>query len=170
MRYKQGCESPRPKPASVVLPRVYSLPCPMHPNDTGLPKAPKRCGECLRINRRARFAAMGDSVGSRYATLRWHALQHGREFTLTEIQYGAIVVLPCVYAYTAINGLIRAKVGIDRRDSTLGYTYENSQPCCGRHNLLKSDMLTHEQTVDAVQRYQIPCGSTGSGRKKIQNT
>jgi hypothetical protein len=167
MRHKMGNESPRVKPASVTLPRVYSLPCPVHPNDMGLPKAPKRCGECLRVNRRARFAAMGESIGSLYASTRNRANKHGYEFTLTEIQFGHILSLPCVYAYTAINGLIRAKVGIDRKDSSKGYTYENSQPCCPRHNLFKSNILTHEQASDAIQRYRIPCGSCNAGRKRI---
>lgn len=163
-RIKVYSERPRRVPETVLLPRVHSIPCPAHPTDLGLPSNRKRCAECMRIQRRARFAAIGESVGSRYSTARWHADKRGLEFTLTESQYAALVSRPCVYAYSPINGPIRASIGIDRRDNTVGYTFENSQPCCGRHNRLKGDM-THEQTVDAVQRYQIPCGATG-GRKR----
>ncbi len=166
-RFKVYSERPRRVPESIVLPRNHSLPCPIHPDDRGQTANPKRCAECMRIQRRARHAAIGEAVGSKYATKRYQAMQQGVEFTLTEIQYGHLLTLPCVYAYTAINGPTRASVGIDRRDNTQGYTYENSQPCCGKHNLFKSDMLSHEQMIDAVQRYQIPCGSTGSGRKRI---
>jgi len=56
---------------------------------------------------------------------------------------------------------------LDRRDSTQGYIPGNVQPCCGRHNLLKSDILTHSQTMETLWRYQIPCGGTGAGRKRI---
>jgi hypothetical protein len=158
----------RPRPKGLTLPKIHSLPCPNHPSDAGQKSNPKRCAECMRVQRRARFAAIGEPVGSLYASARWHAKNRGIEFTLTIHQFKALRERPCVYAYTAINGPIRATVGIDRIDSTRGYTPENSQPCCGRHNLLKSDMLTHEQTIDAVSRYRIPCGTTGAGRKKIQ--
>jgi hypothetical protein len=121
----------------------------------------------MRVQRRARFAAIGESTGSLYSSARWHAKNRGSEFTLTIHQFKALRDQQCVYAYKGMIGAIRAGVGIDRIDSTQGHTPENSQPCCGRHNLLKSDMLTHEQTMDAVQRYAIPCGSTGGGRKRI---
>jgi hypothetical protein len=148
------------------FPPIHALPCPLHPDNAGMKSAPKRCSECMRIQRRARHAAIGEPIGSLYASARHQATLRGLEFTLTIHQFKALREQPCVYAYTAIIGPIRAMVGIDRRDSSAGYTPENSQPCCGRHNLLKSDMLTHEQTLDAVSRYQIPCGNTGAGRKR----
>jgi hypothetical protein len=110
---------------------------------------------------------MGEPIGGLYASARWHAKHRGIEFTLTIHQFKALLDSPCVYAYNPPNSGNRARVGIDRIDSTQGYTPANTQACCGRHNLLKSDMLTHEQTVDAVTRYQIPCGSTGAGRKRL---
>lgn len=38
---------------------------------------------------------------------------------------------------------------------------ENSAPCCYRHNMLKSDVLTYEQTIEVSNRYGIECGNKG---------
>lgn len=148
---------PRKRPTGLELPKMHLRPCPIHPDDTGMASAPKRCAECMRIQRRARFAAMGEAIGSLYATHRYQARARGHEFTLTLERFKYLVSQPCVYGYSPANSGNHAKVGLDRRDNSKGYTHENAQPCCGRHNLLKS-VLTHEQTLDAVHRYKIPCG------------
>jgi len=154
----------RPRPTGASIPKAGSLPCVLHPN--ALPYKSKgngnRCSECFRIQRRARFDAMGDSIGTRYANARWQASRREQDFDITIEQYSEIIARPCVYAIHPND----VQSGIDRKDSGKGYTLENCQPCCPRHNLFKSDILTHEQALDAVKRYAIPCGTNGAGRKR----
>jgi hypothetical protein len=149
------------------MPKINSLPCPLHPGM--VPYASilfngNRCPECQRIARRARYAAKGESGGSKYATARASAERKGWDFTITRTEFEEIIARPCVYQY---NGPPASSTGIDRIDSTKGYVSGNCQPCCGKHNQFKSDVLTHDQMQDAVQRYNILCGNNGAGRKRI---
>jgi hypothetical protein len=54
---------------------------------------------------------------------------------LSEEDYHSIKSKPCY-----ICGYNKTKVGIDRYDPSIGYTKENSHPCCFPCNLMKSDM------------------------------
>jgi hypothetical protein len=56
-------------------------------------------------------------------------------FELTPLDYHTIKSKPCY-----ICGYNKTKVGIDRYDPSIGYTRENSHPCCFPCNLMKSDM------------------------------
>jgi hypothetical protein len=40
----------------------------------------------------------------------------------------------------------------------------NVQPCCARHNLMKSDIWTHEEMRAILRLYPKPCGD--KARKK----
>jgi hypothetical protein len=102
----------------------------------------------------------------RYSVARYRAQHRGIPFTLTFEQYCAIISQPCVYG---VRSESRPDIltGIDRRDSELGYTLENSQPCCARHNLAKSDIFTHEQMLAISHQYGIQCGNTRTTRKVV---
>jgi hypothetical protein len=87
-------------------------------------------------------------------------------WSLTYEQWSGIVARPCVYRIDSLispDSVIRT--GIDRIDSSLGYTVENTQPCCAAHNMLKGEWLTHEQALDIITRNRIPCQNTKGGRK-----
>src|ERR1017187_9692969 len=103
-------------------PKIHGLPCSLHPEDKGWPSNPKRCAECFRIARRHRYADQGETANSRYATARASAERRGLEFSLTLEEFGRILALPCVYQYGA-----PAPTGIDRIDSSKGYTPRNCQ-------------------------------------------
>jgi hypothetical protein len=64
----------------------------------------------------------------------------------------------------AINPQSDIKVGIDRKNNEPYYDVSNSQPCCLSHNAFKSKVLSHDQMLTVVRRYQIPCGDTLAGR------
>ena len=154
------------KKMCIDIPKAGSRPCSLHPEDIGVPSHLKRCGECLRIQRRVRHALNGELPSTVYKDAKGSARRRGIEFTLTFKQFDRIIHSPCVYQYgAAISGI--GRMSIDRIDPSKGYTPKNSQPCCSRHNLMKSNILTHEQMMDAVSRYSIACGSCGAGRKRI---
>lgn len=52
--------------------------------------------------------------------------------------YNKIVHSPCVFGGGSREQGIR--IGIDRKDSSKGYTPDNVQPCCTRHNIMKGSI------------------------------
>ncbi len=91
---------------------------------------------------------------ARYSSTRKGARRRGIPFELTLDQFVEIVSSPCVYAIDSEEGI---RYGADRKDNSLGYTRENCQPCCFWHNHVKSDVFTHEQMLDIVQKFSIHC-------------
>jgi hypothetical protein len=159
------------KPRRAGLPKAGSRPCALHPDDPGLPSYPARCNACKNAYHRARSAVYGYTPGTRYGVTRAAARKRGLDFTITLAEYKHLVSQPCVYQCTDTNtdsGEI-IRIGLDRIDSNKGYTIDNVQPCCARHNLFKSDFLNHEQALDAVYRYRIVCGNTMGGRHRLNS-
>lgn len=85
------------------------------------------------------------------------AKKHGRTFELSFEEFVAMSVMPCVYC-----GRERASVnkygqeefrynGLDRIDSSEGYTKDNTVSCCKHCNTMKSD-LTLVEFFDQVER------------------
>lgn len=77
------------------------------------------------------------------------------ENNLSFDNYVDICSKPCVYCglmdvkkYS--NGAVISFNGVDRIDSNIGYTLENSQPCCGRHNLAKRT-FSHEDYIKDIK-------------------
>ena len=141
---------------------IEYCPCPRHVG--ALPNKDGRCSECMRVNRRKHYREHGESLVARFGSFACHARMRGIPCTLTFDQWQAIVSLPCVYAGVPDSDI---RSGVDRIDSSMGYTEGNSQPCCAKHNLLKSDILTHEHARETILRYGIPCGNSLGGRPRI---
>jgi len=158
------------KPRRAGLPKAGSRPCALHPDDPGLPSYPARCNACKNAYHRARSAVYGYTPGTRYGVTRAAAGKRGLDFTITLAEYKHLVSQPCVYQCTSTSDSGQTlQIGLDRRDSSRGYTIDNVQPCCSRHNNVKGDWFTHEQMLDVVYRYKIPCGSTDCGRKRLDS-
>lgn len=66
------------------------------------------------------------------------------ETTIINEQFVEITSKPCTYCGNVSNN------GIDRIDSSKGYTIENSQSCCSRCNVMKMDM-THNDFINHIQ-------------------
>ena len=57
-----------------------------------------------------------------------------RKCELTKEHVKALINQPCIYCGDT------ERIGVDRADSSKGYTIENSKPCCTRCNIIKRDM------------------------------
>lgn len=71
--------------------------------------------------------------------------KRGKENTLTVEQFGEIVSKNCVYCNSPppLRSYVGREMyanGVDRVNSSLGYTVDNCVPCCMRCNYMKSDM------------------------------
>jgi hypothetical protein len=141
--------------------------CLVHPNAPRYTKgcnAKGRCSECLKAYRRAHYAEVGLTEKQRYDAMVSRAKTRGVPWTLTREEWAELVKKPCVYALGTMATNIR--VGLDQKMPGKGYTPENAQPCCPKHNLFKSDMLTHAQALTVIRQCKIPCGNTKGGRPR----
>lgn len=150
----------------VKLPDFYhhSIPCPVHPKSTSF-RGTKTCRECLSEYKRLVRERFGIPAKHTFLRDRAAAKRRGLPWELSFEQWLNIIQQPCVYG-GAQGGLSDLRRGVDRRDNTVGYTVENSQACCCRHNRFKSDILTHEQMLDASSRYGIACGNAAPRRRR----
>lgn len=99
---------------------------------------------CLKNNDNIkcnRCTSKGKPYERTYNSLARRAERKGQEFTLTYEQFFKLCeIKECHYCKTPIkrakhrNGEGTTGKLIDRKDSNIGYTYENSVPCCGTCN------------------------------------
>jgi hypothetical protein len=87
------------------------------------------------------------------ATYRCNAKRRDREWSLTDAQFLSLCLSDCHYCgrepYTTHSCKYDSFIynGIDRKDNAVGYTAENSLPCCKECNLRKGTMGYEEFTA-----------------------
>lgn len=82
------------------------------------------------------------SPRGRFAVCKTAAKTRGIDFLLTFDEFLHITMQPCVFCGVFNHG--REFSGIDRIDSTAGYSIDNCQPCCSKHNLMKGSLALEE--------------------------
>lgn len=112
------------------------------------------CKQCLRkrdtrlYNRRGIDNTYQRSDAGRFAQLKTRAKIRKILVTITLEQYVRIHSSLCFYCSSP---LPVKGYGIDRKNSSEGYTIENSVPCCGNCNAVKNDILTHKEMIVAMK-------------------
>lgn len=89
------------------------------------------------------------TIKGRYNRSKAAAKKRGKSFELTLSEYEA-VILNAICTYCE-GPLPNTKGGLDRIDSTLGYTVSNVVPCCRRCNVMLGD-LPKEEAFTHMQR------------------
>lgn len=106
--------------------------------------------EKWRVANREKINRGKQTVLGRYKGARYRAEKSGREWTLTLAEFEELCAQDCRYC----NGFFGAVVsgsGLDRLDSTKGYTLDNVWPCCKHCNALKLHSHTPAETLAMVQ-------------------
>ncbi len=91
------------------------------------------------------------TLKGQYGSLKARAKKRDIEVTLTYDEFVSVRSSgKCTYCD---RDLPTDSIGhcIDRKDNATGYTVENSVPCCGDCNKVKSDVLTHEEMIVAMK-------------------
>jgi hypothetical protein len=73
-----------------------------------------------------------------YKRYLYSARDRNLVFSLNFNEYDVLSKMPCSYC-----GNTSTRNGIDRKDNSVGYTSENSVPCCSKCNFMK-----HKYTVE----------------------
>lgn len=135
-------------------PKIGQHPCAKHPESESMKDG--RCAACKR-EWRATYYREGEPMTSQFSTWKAGVKRRGYSTDMMLGQWLWIKRQSCIYKP---QDSPRVASGIDRRDASRGYERSNCQPCCPRHNLIKSDVFTHEQMCEIVARYGIACGLT----------
>lgn len=114
----------------------------------------KSCGCGVHRNKGRSRALPGKAtwLNSVWQNYTRGAKDRGFEFALTLAQVEELVGKPCTYCGAP------PRNGIDRIDSSAGYTIENSAPCCTICNFMKSTMPVQQflEHVKKIARHAIP--------------
>ena len=91
------------------------------------------------------------SINGKFANLCSRAKRRGRECSLTIGEYQSLISEGiCHYCH---GGLPEAGCGLDRVDSSKGYTLETVRPCCKTCNCAKGDLTEDEFKAWLVRVY-----------------
>lgn len=118
---------------------------------------------CGCYSKEIRQRPKGDAAKRKlYSRYRCDAKRRKHTFDITEDEFIKIALSPCTYCGREgvsylhpkrCNGGIRYN-GVDRIDSSKGYTSDNCQPCCVDCNMAKWE-LTHGQFIKQIKmRYK----------------
>lgn len=81
------------------------------------------------------------SPSRRFGMLMSRCRHYKRDCSITLEQYKDLILQPCFYC----NGPLEVQgCGLDRIDSTQGYTQTNSRPCCMKCNQAKNNLTETE--------------------------
>jgi len=72
-------------------------------------------------------------------------------WTLTEEEYTSIIKQPCIYGGSPL--LSVKGTALDQKIPGLGYTLENSLPCCCKHNVMKGIYLTYDHMLFLMKEF-----------------
>jgi|ERR1035441_520809 5-methylcytosine-specific restriction endonuclease McrA len=87
------------------------------------------------------------SAKGRYKELKHAALAKG-EFNISLEQHIEILKHPCAYCDGPLN---KGGSGLDRKDTSKSYILDNVVPCCYSCNKIKSDELSYEEMLVAME-------------------
>lgn len=87
----------------------------------------------------------------RFANAKSAAKSRRKEFTLTQEEYWKEVKKPCYYCNNRLGKQVEYASGLDRLDSSKGYISGNVVSCCRICNVIKSNILTSEETKAAIE-------------------
>jgi len=86
------------------------------------------------------------SISGKYQTYKASAKKRDMVFDLTKEDFKTFWQKPCHYCDSPIE-----KIGIDRKDNSIGYTLDNCLSCCNICNFGKN-IRTYEQYVEHCKR------------------
>ena len=90
------------------------------------------------------------TLKGRWRVLKGSAVKRNYKVDISFEEFALIVSEPCIYC-----GEEKKRIGIDRIDNSIGYTKENSAPCCATCNMMKKIMSVEEflKHIKKIHKY-----------------
>lgn len=123
---------------------------------------------CGHINRNYYIDPYACSARGLYTRYKSKARKDGKVFELTEGKFRELITSNCTYCGVKplqVHSKCNCKKpilhnGIDRVDSSKGYTVDNSVPCCKTCNRGKNDMSVQEFNAYIIRLARFACHKT----------
>jgi len=120
-----------------------------------------RCSSCAKRVNAAKISTFDLVIREIFATYRCDAKKDGREFEVAMGErFTTLVTSDCYYCGTPPSraivkrGQVTFVTGIDRVDSTRGYTWDNIVPCCTICNRMKNTLPLDEFLYHIEKMYR----------------
>ncbi len=113
------------------------------------------CKDCCRLRKHKWYELRKYDHDVRFKNLRSAAKQRNLEMTLSLKEYSSLVSQSCHYCNNSLDKHIG--IGLDRKLNNIGYTIDNSLPCCTECNLGKGEFYSYEEwkvMVEALIEYR----------------
>lgn len=104
------------------------------------------CGSCAQKNRAARIDPLVLVIRKQFSNYKASARSDNREFELSFEEFWELILNDCKYCGDAPSrayvkqGIVNKVNGVDRIDSSRGYTADNTVSCCTICNMMKRDL------------------------------
>lgn len=85
---------------------------------------------------------------SRYQYSLQLSARRKKSWAISFENYLQLIKKPCHYCFGPLS---QFGVGLDRKDSSLGYELDNVVPCCGDCNMIKGRALSYDEMVIAMK-------------------
>ena len=111
-----------------------------------------RAGQNISCGCRAKLPRGQAALNNLYGLTKRNAIKGGKEWELSKTKFAELTKQNCTYCgvkpeqkhgFSYLNGYYFYN-GLDRIDSSLGYTIENVVPCCGNCNRAKNTLSVSE--------------------------
>lgn len=109
-------------------------------------------------NKRKEYNQKRSSVEARYSNLKRSAKYRGIKVQLTLVEYTRLQLTPCHYCG---DPLPKYGHGMDRKDSSKPYSWDNCVPACKNCNFIKKDIWDYDEMKaahDAVKELRLKKG------------
>jgi hypothetical protein len=113
------------------------------------------CIACIKLKKKNWYQKRKHDADVRYKNLKSIAKQRNLCFTLSLNEYSVLIKQTCHYCNSSLEKHIGS--GIDRKNNSIGYTLDNSVPCCTDCNLGKGEHYSYEEwkvMVNALLEYR----------------
>lgn len=101
------------------------------------------CSDCCKKRKHAWYEKRKYDHDVRYKNLKSGAKQRNLELTLSLEEYSELMKQPCHYCSASLDKHIGT--GLDRKNNDVGYTKDNSAPCCTECNTGKGEFFSYEE-------------------------
>jgi hypothetical protein len=88
------------------------------------------------------------AIGGRFSTLKYSAKRRGYACEITLDQLKILISKPCHYCQGPLN---ETGAGVDRKNNSVGYIFDNLVPCCRPCNIIKNDLLTEYEMLQVAK-------------------
>lgn len=91
------------------------------------------------------------TISARYNFMKSRSRKNNKECDITKEEYTRLLSIPCTYCS---GPLAEMGVGLDRIDNSIGYMKSNVVSCCRNCNVIRSNLLTPNETKQVIDFFK----------------